>query len=244
MYVERAGEQGPVVVLLHGSAAPGWGTWSAQRSLANDHRLVVPHLPGYPPNPPLERIDFEASAREVAGLIEPGAHLVGHSYGGVIGLLAADLARERLRSLTVIEPPAFGVARGDPAVEELIERINEAFATSARDPREFLARFAAAMGDSPALPDPLPPALAAAVRATLTERDPTEAEIPFDRLRSAGFPILVVSGRSSPPYDTVCDVLVERLGAELAVIPGFGHRVQRSGKPFNERLRAFLAAAP
>ena len=38
----------------------------------------------------------------------------GHSYGGVIALLAAARTPERLRSLTVIEPPAFEVARIRP----------------------------------------------------------------------------------------------------------------------------------
>ena len=50
-------------------------------------RLVVPHRAGYPPNPPHERIDFEVQAGEIAELIEPGTHLVGHSYGGMVSLV-------------------------------------------------------------------------------------------------------------------------------------------------------------
>ena len=84
---------------------------------------------GYPPNPPLERIDFEEQAAEIAELLQPGDHLVGHSYGGVISLLAAA-SRPALGSLTVCEPPAFGVARGDPAVEDFLAR----FPAAPRDP--------------------------------------------------------------------------------------------------------------
>jgi hypothetical protein len=37
----------------------------------------------------------------------------------VVSLVAAALAPERLGSLTVIEPPAFGLVRGDPSRDEL-----------------------------------------------------------------------------------------------------------------------------
>ena len=62
--------------------------------LAERFELVVVDRPGFPPNPPVERVDFEPDAELVAGLLEPGDHLVGHSYGGVISLLAAALRPE------------------------------------------------------------------------------------------------------------------------------------------------------
>src|SRR5215510_3485748 len=46
MYVERAGDAGPKVVLVHGTATPGGANWGAQRPLATDHRLVLPHRTG------------------------------------------------------------------------------------------------------------------------------------------------------------------------------------------------------
>ncbi len=98
MHVELAGS-GPRVVLLHGSG--GNGGWPAQRPLAERWTLVMPTRTGYPPNPPLERIDFEAQAEELLEILEPGDHLVGHSYGGIVSLLAAtsvDLARSRFSS--------------------------------------------------------------------------------------------------------------------------------------------------
>jgi len=109
VHVERVGS-GPRVVLVHGSVANGSLTWSAARGLSDSYALAIVDRPGYPPNPPLDEIDFEVQASEVAELLEPGDHLVGHSYGGVVSLLAAALQPD-LRSLTVLEPPAFGVAR-------------------------------------------------------------------------------------------------------------------------------------
>lgn len=233
---------GPILVLVHGSGSPGWGTWEAQRPLADRYRLVLPHRGGYPPNPPLELIDFEVQADEIAELLEPGTHLVGHSYGGVVSLLAAARVPDRVASLTVIEPPAFGVARGNPAVESLIERLTPIFGEP-HEPRAFLIAFLSAVGSNMVPPDPLPPPMEASVRASMVERPPWEAEVPFGTLVAAGFPVLVVSGAHNAAFDAVCDVLEERLGAERAVIPGAGHSVQRTGEPFNHRLEAFIRAA-
>src|SRR5687768_15273588 len=93
------------LVLVHGSVSNGPATWGAQRPLADRFELVVLNRPGFPPGPPVERVDFEEHAEWVAAALRPGDHLCGHSYGGVVSLLAAAAAPE-LRSLTVIEPPA------------------------------------------------------------------------------------------------------------------------------------------
>src|SRR5205809_6618077 len=129
MHVETVGS-GPRVVLVHGSVGSGWSTWWAQQPLAERFTLVVPDRPGSPPNPPVEYVDFEEQAPLVAELLEDGAHLVGHSYGGVISLYAAAHRLEAVRSLTLIEPPAFGVALDHPAVAALVEELRVLWAQS------------------------------------------------------------------------------------------------------------------
>jgi pimeloyl-ACP methyl ester carboxylesterase len=243
MYVDHAGESGPVVLLVHGSIAPGWQTWEAQRPLADAYRLIVPHRSGYPPNAPLDRIDFEVQAVEIAELIAPGTHVVGHSYGGIVTLFAAALVPDRIASLTVIEPPAFGLVRTDPAVVGIMEQLIPIFADPNQTPREFVERFAPVAGATPVLPDPLPPALEASIRATMRERPPWEAVIPLDVLATTRFPKLVFSGDHSAAFDAVCDMIGTRLAAERVVILGRKHSVQRTGEPFNRRLRAFIDAA-
>jgi pimeloyl-ACP methyl ester carboxylesterase len=228
------------LVLVHGSIANGLATWSAQRPLAQRFELVVWNRPGYPPNDPLDRIDFEEQARELAGLLEPGDHLCGHSYGGVVSLYAAAQVGE-LASLTVVEPPAFGIAAGRPAVDEYVERLRRLWLHGPRDPRAFLAAFYAEVAGRPVeLPDPLPRDLEQGARVLQVERGPWEARPPLDALRAAPFPKLVVSGGWSASFDAVCDVLEERLSAERAVLPGMGHNPQSLGAPFNDVLRAFL----
>ena len=64
-------------------------------SLAERWPLVIANRPGFGASPPLERSDFEVEAPLFAELLGDGAHLVGHSYGAVIALLAAADAPRR-----------------------------------------------------------------------------------------------------------------------------------------------------
>jgi pimeloyl-ACP methyl ester carboxylesterase len=230
------------VLLIHGSVGNA-ETWAPVVPMLEERfEVVAPNRGGYPPGPLLERIDFERQAEELAPLLGEGAHLVGHSYGGVISLLIAAAHPGRVRSLAVSEPPAFGLAHGDPVVDALIARLSEHFEHGPRQPRAFAEGFLAAVGSAVPLPERLPPQLEQGIRASMAERPPWEAEIPLDALAATDYPKLVISGAHHPAFDAVCDVLERRLGAERAVLPGAGHSLARApGYP--ERLRAFLDAS-
>lgn len=228
------------VVLVHGSVGNGDNAWAPVRSLAERFELVVPNRGGYPPGPLLDRIDFEEQAVELAPLLADGAHLVGHSYGGVIALLMAARRPEALYSLTVSEPPAFAIARGNPEVERLVGELAELFEAGESEPAEFLRRFGAIVGSTHAVPDPLPADMEQGVRALMVERPPWQAEIPLETIAATPFRKLVVSGAHGPAFDAVCDVLEERLGAERAVLPGAGHGLARA-PGYVELLEAFLS---
>jgi pimeloyl-ACP methyl ester carboxylesterase len=227
------------VVLIHGSGGNAETAWTAVRPLAERFTLVMPNRSGYPPNPPLERLDFEVQAAELAPLLEDGAHVVGHSYGGVIALLIAAGDPDRVRSLAVSEPPAFGLARGNPTVDAVVEGLDEHFTRGPREPRAFLEAFLALVGSKAQLPDPLPPAVEQNTRATMAERPPWEAEIPLDALAATDFPKLVISGAHHPAFDAICDVLEERLPARREVLPGAGHGIPRA-PGYAELLSGFL----
>ena len=239
-HVRRTGS-GPELVLVHGSVQNSV-TWAGQMPLAREFTLVLPDRPGYPPNPPLERIDFDDQAHDMAELLGGGAHLAGFSYGGVIALLAAGLQPEAVRSLTVIEPPCFGVARGHPPVEEAVAAYAAVTDEASADPQRFLAGFAAVFGPEGRVPAEVPPGQEHGVLALMAERPPWEAEIPLDGLAAAGFPCLVCSSGGHPAYEAVCDELERRLGGERAVFPGAGHGVHRA-PGFNERFVEFLHRA-
>jgi pimeloyl-ACP methyl ester carboxylesterase len=241
LHVERLGD-GPPVLLVHGSVTGARLTWREQLPLAERWTLLLADRPGFGESPPLARSDFEPEALLVAELLDEPMHVVAHSYGGVISLLAAAQCPGAVRSLTVVEPPAFGIARGHPAVEAFVERGIELWTAGPDDPAAFLERFFVLVGSRPIL-GRLNPERERGARLLMGERYPWEAQIPLDALAAAPFPKLAVSGAHDDAFEAVCDVLAERIGAERAVITGQGHGVQRTGAPFNERLERFLAAA-
>lgn len=240
--------EGDPALLVHGSF--GWGaeTWEKQRPLADSYKLTLVDRRGFGGTPASGRVDFERDADDVADLLEGGEHLVGHSYGGVVALLAAARRRDAIRSLTVVEPPALGLVRGVPAVEEFIAGIDEAI-DGAEDPSDYRVRFLRGFG-LPAKAQELSGLRLDAARSSWGERSPAEAQIPLDELR--GIPMLVVRGdwsRAEPrarevgaaAMHAVCDVLERELGAESATLPAT-HNPQLLGEPFNNRLRAFWEA--
>jgi pimeloyl-ACP methyl ester carboxylesterase len=231
------------LVLVHGSVVGPEATWRAQRPLAERFELVVVERPGFPPGPPVERVDFEVDAGSVADQLEPGDHLVGHSYGGVVCLLSAARRPEALGSLTVIEPPATRVALDVPAVAEFAEGGARLWAEGPRDdPEAFLRTFLEAVGSAYDPPSPLPPELEQGARLLMNERGPWEAEIPLAALAATEFPKLVVSGAHHPAFDAICDRLERELSTERVVLPGFGHTVQRH-PDFNTALAGFVDRA-
>jgi pimeloyl-ACP methyl ester carboxylesterase len=230
------------LVFVHGSVSNGEAAWAAQRTLADRYELVVLNRPGYPPNPPEARIDFEEQATWVAERLRPGDHLCGHSYGGVVSLYAAGLSPE-LASLTVLEPPAFGLVAGDPAADELAGRLTAHWEQGDQNPRDFLLGFYAVVaGREVELPDPLTAELDQGARALMVERYPWEADPPLGDIAATPYEKLVVSGGWNPAFDAVCDLLEERLGASRAVLPGAGHSPQ-AAPGFNERLLQFLTSS-
>ena len=231
------------IVLVHGSVVGGRATWREQRRAGVEGaELIVLERPGFPPGPP-EDVDFDDQADWLVEQLRESDHLVGHSYGGVVALLAAARRGRGLGSLTVIEPPCTRVALDHPVVASFA-RGGAALYAKARDlePEVFLRTFLEAVGSDWDPPSPLPPELEQGVHALMRERGPWEAEIPLAELASLRLPTLVVSGVHSPAYEAICDVLERELHAERVVIPGHGHNPQLS-PAFTAALLDFVARA-
>jgi pimeloyl-ACP methyl ester carboxylesterase len=238
------GAEGDRVVLVHGDVFDAVMTFRALEPLAARYRLVLVNRRGFGRSPAVDGEDFEVDAADVADVLadEP-AHLVGHSYGGVVSLLAAARAPGNVRSLTVFEPPAFGLVADDPEVARFVADVKALLADDP-EPEEFLHRFISAVsGDASRLPTPLPPPILEAVRVQMRGRWPWEAEIPLTDLAAATVPKLVVSGGHSRLFDAVCDVLEERLPAQRAVIRGAGHSIPTLGEPVSARLEEHWRSA-
>jgi pimeloyl-ACP methyl ester carboxylesterase len=241
--VERFGE-GPPILFIHGDIVGAALTWRKQHELAARWTLLIPSRPGFGESPPLERNDFEVEAPLFAELLGDGVHLVGHSYGAVIAMLAAAQRPNEVRSLTVSEPGCLRLAEGTPAVDEMIANGERLFEHAETIPSEdFLRLFRGGAGSAFGTPDQLPDELLHGVELLKRERPSWEAEIPLERLAAADFPVLVLSGGHSPAFEAVCDALADALSAERDVIRGRGHTVPSTGAPYNECLESFLATA-
>jgi pimeloyl-ACP methyl ester carboxylesterase len=231
---------GPQILLVHGGASPRT-TWGALGQLGERWTLDFVYRRGYPPSPPEPdgRHDFDVDAADLAPLLERKPHLVAHSYGVLGAVIAAARQPERVRSLTLIEPPLFHLVPGDPEVERL-EQIGNAVLAHGLDTdpatlREFLRISGArGVGDGP-----LPDDVANGVRRAHGGRLPSEAHPDLDRIRQAGVPSLVASGDHTAAIERVCDALAEALAAERLVAPGAGHFVA-AAPGFADQLERFL----
>lgn len=112
-----------------GMAGSQWRKLAKQLS-GLGHRVLAPDLLGYgasawPGTRRFETRDDVAVVAATLALAGPAPlHLVAHSYGGRVGLLAACEQPERIRSLALFEPTCFGVLRSageHDAIQELLD---------------------------------------------------------------------------------------------------------------------------
>ena len=235
LHVETWGDGTPVV-LVHGSLATGSEEWSEQRALAADgFRLIVFDRRGYGDSPSAAGEDYLADADDIADLLGSGAHLVGHSYGGLGAMLAAARRPEAARSLTLLEPAA-ARATDDPAWREFVDEIRDLWGQDLAD-REWVVRFLTAVGSDP---EQFPPEMLAAALPTVPVfrhgRPFFDAVLPLAALRAAAFPKLVVSGGHHTAFEAMCTALAAEIGAAHRVVAGAGHEIQFTGAPLNELL--------
>jgi pimeloyl-ACP methyl ester carboxylesterase len=244
LHIEIWGEGTPVV-LVHGSLALGADEWEAQRPLADaGYQLLVPDRRGYGRSPRAEGEDFLRDADDIVELMGDGAHLVGHSYGGLGVLFAAARRPEATLSLTVLEPAAFALGQDDPAGRALVTEVRDMWDHQVAD-AEWVVGFLRAVGSDP---DEFPPEFLAAtlpLAPVLRRGHPMwTADLPLDELAAAPFPKLVVSGGHSAGFDHICDDLAQRIGAGRAAVEGAGHEVQFAGQPMNDLLLATWRTTP
>jgi pimeloyl-ACP methyl ester carboxylesterase len=235
-----------------------WGTegFAHQRPLAARFRLDVLDRRGYGGSPDIARSDYEADADDIAEVlarVPGGAHLVGHSYGGVSAMFAAARYPGLVRSLTLIEPSALRAVEDDPVVAAALTRMRAAFGTVPQDmtPEEYLTVSTEPYG----LPVPeFTPQRLRATRTAMHERPAWEAEIPLAPLAAAGFPVLVVNGTwetADPGHRAfngdamaACgSAVAARIGARHVTVPATAHDPHRDAPAAVNGLLADLWTA-
>ena len=200
LFVESWGAGTPVV-LVHGSLATGAEEWQAQRPLADEgFRLLVPDRRGYGQSPAAQGEDFLRDADDIAELMGDGAHLVGHSYGGLGVLFAAARRPDATLSLALLEPGAFTLGQHHPAARALVDEVRRLWDQDLPD-EDWVVRFLKAVGSDP---DALPPELIAAAVPLVPVLPPRAADLGRrTTARRAG--VGPVSRSSSYPADTAPD---------------------------------------
>ena len=149
---------------------------------------------------------------------------------------------ERVRSLTLIEPPLFYLVPGDPEVARL-ERMGNAVLTHGLEADAATLREFLRLAGAPEVDDgPLPDEIARGVRRAHGGRLPGEARPALELVRDAGIPSLVASGGHAPGLERICDALSTVLDAQRLVAPGAGHFVA-AAPGFVNRLHEFLVSA-
>lgn len=237
VFVETWGTGTPVV-LVHGSLATGRDEWAAQQPLAEaGYRLLVLDRRGYGRSPAAEREDFVRDADDIVEIMAGGAHLVGHSYGGLGAMLAAARCPEETLSLALLEPPVFSLARGEGAAQATLAQLRTLLRDEADSDAAWLSSFLQAVGtDLDTLPQGVLDEVIPLVPLLRRGRPPWEADLPLAALAAATFPKVVVTGGHHPGFDAVCDELGKRIGATRAVVAGAGHEIQFAGQQINELL--------
>jgi pimeloyl-ACP methyl ester carboxylesterase len=117
-YVDKG--EGAPVVLVHGGVGD-YRSWRQQvdalsagfRVIAYSRRYHYPYR--WTPAGPTYTRDLHVA--DLVAMLEAlalgPAHLVGHSYGGAVAALAARARPELVRTLALLEPSLFGLARGE-----------------------------------------------------------------------------------------------------------------------------------
>ena len=122
----EADGEGPAVILLHGSLSSSRQWRKLAERLGDRYRVLAPDLYAAPDAAGATQVGdftFAQDCAFVQQLIDENgkAHVVGHSWGGVIAAKAAFGRRHKLMSLTLIEPSCFHLL--DKASAEFAEII-------------------------------------------------------------------------------------------------------------------------
>jgi pimeloyl-ACP methyl ester carboxylesterase len=248
LHIEQYGAGEPAV-LIHGSGSWGVDTFPAQHELGDEFQVLLMDRRGHGQSPPAAVIGWPTDMHDVASLLEElnGAHLVGHSTGGTVALLAAGLRPDLVRSLVAIEPSVWGIADpGGPLPDVAIAQRD----VQARGPHMTAIEFWEALVAAAGVPDSAQ--VVSSMTADFGEADwagvdvsrhevwAGDAPVDLVTLAAASFPKVVAAGAHDPgilPFEASLSeatalinrehrALARRIGAAFVAFPRSGHGPQ------------------
>src|SRR5262245_3784644 len=254
---ESAGDGEPLL-MIHGAAVAETFVPLARARALRTYRTIRLHRRGYAGSGhPAAVTTLAEQARDAAALLDhlgvARAHVVGHSYGGLVALrLALDHA-ERVHTLALIEAPLLM----SPFAQGFIEAMRPVAETyQGGDPRGAAARFILAVGGPEALATIERTLPAGAFDQTVRDLDtlfgcefaePDATLVREDETPGIRVPVLSIVGeKSEAVFHESHRSLVQMVPrAEALHVPGAAHFVQvEAPRAVADGLAAFLARHP
>jgi pimeloyl-ACP methyl ester carboxylesterase len=232
---------GPPLVLVHGSWSDRHGWDGVTDGFARDFTVVRYDRRGHSESeraPGTTRDDVRDLAALIDALNVAPAHVVGSSFGGIIGFHLAASSPGLLRSLVSHEPPVTRLVPADHPARRAIDEATEGEkAVSAQiesgdhegAARRFVDEIAFGPGTWERLPDPLRSTM---VRNAMTfaeeQRDPEARWVDLEALRAFDRPVLLTQGTVGPEwYGAAIALIAEVLPRPSRhVFSGAGHMPQ------------------
>jgi len=240
-YLENG--SGAPVVLIHGGLGD-YREWNSQIGRISSHYRVIAYSRRYNyPNNNVEILPDHSAiveARDLAALLDAlkleRVHIVGYSYGALTALFFAAEHPERVRSLTLAEPPILGWLNQIPGGQTELDRFmqtmwrpaGEAFQKG--EPERALriaCDYFSGKGSFDQVPAEFRQSLVDNIRewkALTTSRD-AFPPLSRDVVRNLKFPILLLTGEKTlAPLRMINDALNHLLpNAEQVTVPGATH---------------------
>ena len=221
VHIERGGDRGPTVVLLHGSGATG-AVWAPVLAELRGVRWIVVDLPGHGRSGWLPSYHHRDYAAAIGAVLDTDIDLVvGHSLGALVALTLADTIP--VGAVTAIAMKVVWTPEQLAGRAALADRPQRIFPDRA-DALRLFAKVSGLPADSPGLASGIrqtPGGYCLAADPHLTADPPATQEELATVMGRVTVPVRLACGDADPGIDPGDMAAV--LGRDVEVIAGAGH---------------------
>ena len=264
IHVTRWGNSGPRVLIIHGGEqtmnALGGGpkNFAKQEVLGQQGwRLELPDRPGFGESPSRGPDDQLGDALWIAAMLDGGANLMGHSFGGAEALLAAARDPKAVLSLILIEPALWPLLQHDQQaynspVIQAERQLRDEDLMNAKTPADYASRFLSSFQPKksgfkefaartvikliPGLSKKIGCGILNAREASSEQMREAAAVVAL-----AHIPVLVITGGWSPSRDVLGNVVAKTTGGRHVIVKSPNHIIMSSNPiDFNSTVTAFM----